>query len=184
MFHNRILFVPAAAGALIVLAGAALLFTLRPAAHKRAEVSPKDRPPSADATASGRELPKYRLAELNHRELAPDELRHGRVLLVFLTTGCEACVKDLDVVSRLSRDAPPDLRVYGVSFERQAQVETFVKEFDLKFPLLIDGGGGLARELDIHYFPSKYLVENGVITNSWRGVTRDEAELRRQLGYK
>jgi peroxiredoxin len=60
-------------------------------------------------------------------------------------------------------------------------VATFAKEFDLKFPLLIDAGGKLAGSLDIHYFPSTYLVEDGVITKSWRGVIRDEADFRHQL---
>ena len=45
-------------------------------------------------------------------------------------------------------------------------------------------GSQLARSLDIHYFPSKYLVEDGVITKVWRGATQDEAELRQQLGIK
>lgn len=79
---------------------------------------------------------------------------------------------------------PPGLRVYGVAIERPAQVATFVEEFDLKFPVLIDMGSQLARSLDIHHFPSKYLVEEGVITKVWRGATQDEAELRRQLSIK
>lgn len=184
MSHKRIMFFPAAVGALVVLIGAALLFALRPATFKRAEGASKHKPPAAAEQTAGQPLPKYRLAELNQRELSPDELRQGRVLLVYLTTSCEACIKDLDVVTRLQRDAPSDLRIYGVSVERQAQVETFIKEFDLSFPVLLDIGGGLARGLDIHYFPSKYLVEDGIITRTWRGATQDEAGLRQQLGMK
>lgn len=88
------------------------------------------------------------------------------------------------MVTRLKRDAPPDLQIYGVGIERPAQIETFVKEFDLKFPVLVDMGSQLARSLDIHYFPSKYLVKDGVIIRIWRGATQDEAELRQQLDIK
>lgn len=60
----------------------------------------------------------------------------------------------------------------------------FVKEFDLKFPVLIDMSSQLARPLDIHYFPSIYLAEDGVIAKVWRGITRDEADLYRQLSVQ
>jgi peroxiredoxin len=124
------------------------------------------------------------MASLDRQEIPADELRHGRVQLFYLTTACGPCVRETEVVSRLRQDAPPELRIYGVSIERPAQVATFVEEFDPKFPVLIDIGSQLARSLDIHYFPSKYLVEEGVITKVWRGATQDEAELRRQLGIK
>jgi len=103
------------------------------------------------------------------------------VLIVYLTTSCEPCIKEVETISRLQWDAPQDLRIYGINFERPAQVATFVKEFDLKFPVLINMSSQLARSLDIHYFPSKYLVEDGVITKVRRGATRDKADLRCQL---
>jgi peroxiredoxin len=129
-------------------------------------------------------LPPYRMANINQQELPTSELSHGRVLLVYITTSCEPCVKEVKVISRLHALNLPNLRIYGVSFERPAQVATFVKEFDLKFPVLIDMSSQLARALEIRYFPSTYLVEDGVITKQWRGVTLDEAELHRQLNVQ
>lgn len=66
----------------------------------------------------------------------------------------------------------------------QPAQEAFVKEFDLKFPVLVGVGAQLARSIDIHHFPSRYLVEDGVITKEWRGKTKDGATLRRQLGLQ
>jgi peroxiredoxin len=121
------------------------------------------------------------MTDINGQEIANGELTRGRVLLVYLTTSCEPCVEQAKIISRLSESAPPGVRIYGVSFERPAQVATFVREFDLKYSMLIDSGGKLAHSLDIHYFPSAYLVEDGMITKAWRGVTRDGADFRRQL---
>lgn len=129
-------------------------------------------------------LPAYRLMSLEHREVSADELRNGRVLIVYLTTGCKACIKEAEVISSLQRDAPPDLRIYGVAIERPAQVETFTREFNLTFPFLIDTEAQLARALDIRSFPSKYLIQDGVITKIWRGSTQNPAELRQQIGIK
>lgn len=136
------------------------------------------------ASMANERLPDYRLMSLERRELGADELRKGRVLIVYLTTNCSACVKEAEVISSLQRDAPPDLRIYGVAIERPAQVETFIREFNLTFPFLIDTEAQLARALDIHRFPSKYLVQDGVITKAWHGTTRNPVELRQQLDIK
>jgi hypothetical protein len=50
--------------------------------------------------------------------------------------------------------------------------------------MLVDMSAQLAKSLDIHYFPSTYLIEDGVIIYVWRGATQDEAELRRRLNIK
>jgi peroxiredoxin len=121
------------------------------------------------------------MVSINQQEVIDDELSHGRVLLVYLTTSCKPCLEEIGVISRLRARAPASLQVYGVSIERPAQVATFVKEVDLKFPMLVDVDAQLARSLDIHYFPSAFLIEDGVITKTWRGVTQDEADLYHQL---
>jgi thioredoxin-like negative regulator of GroEL len=50
--------------------------------------------------------------------------------------------------------------------------------------MLVDMSAQLAKSLDIHYFPSTYLIKDGVIIYVWRGATQDEAELRRRLNFK
>jgi peroxiredoxin len=182
MIRNHIAVLSAGLGALMMLAVTVWLVAAQLNAPLQAGAVARGRTTTGAAPESGQPLPEYHIANLDQQEIPADELRRGRVLLVYLTTSCEACVKETEVISRLHRDAPPDLRVYGIAIERPAQVATFVKEFDLKFPVLIDMGSQLTRSLDIHYFPSKYLVEDGIIKKVWRGSTQDEAELRRQLG--
>ena len=180
MNHSRITIL----GVLVVLATLVVFFTLQLNAAKRTEDPGKDRMPVGPVPMSPRPLPPYRLANTNQEEIPAGELSHGRVLLVYITTSCEPCVKEVKIISRLHTLNPQNLRIYGVSFERPAQVATFVKEFDLKFPVLIDMSSQLVRSLNIHYFPSTYLVEDGVITKEWRGVTLDEADLYRQLNVQ
>jgi peroxiredoxin len=129
-------------------------------------------------------MPDHRLIGLDGQALPADELRQGRVLFVYLTTNCEPCIKEVEVISRLHRDARSALRIYGISIDRPAQINTFIEEFDLKFPIFVDENARLAKSLDIHHFPSKYYVEDGVITKIWRGRTKDEATLRHELSIE
>jgi peroxiredoxin len=133
-------------------------------------------------SASHQPLPPNRLVDINRQEVQAEELYHGRVLLVFMTTSCEPCAEQAKITSKLHDAASSKLHIYGISFERPAQLASFVKEFDLKFPMLMDVNAELIRSLDIHYFPTALLVEDGQIIKTWRGVTRDEADLYRQLG--
>jgi peroxiredoxin len=177
MKHNRL----AILGTLFVLGASMWFLTSQLSASKRATFDGKEKAPVGLVSTSRQPLPAYRMMNVNEQDVPADELSRGRVLLVYLSVGCDPCVEQAKIISRLNEAGPSNLRIYGVSFERPAQVATFVKEFDLKFPVLIDRGSQLARSLDIHYFPSTYLVEDGVITKVWRGVTRDEADLHNQL---
>lgn len=147
-------------------------------------IIPPSRPIPGARVSIDRPLPAYQLTDFEGRVLAGDELRRGRILLVYLETGCSPCVKEAEIISRLRQDAPPDLRIYGVAVEGRAQLTDFAKTHNLSFPILSDTAGTLARSLDTKYFPSKYLIEDGIITNAWYGKTRDEDELRHQLNIR
>lgn len=140
-------------------------------------------PPAIDES-SREALPAYRLVNVNRQDVPDGELSRGRVLVVYITTSCEPCVEEAKIISRIVEAAPADLRVYGLTFDRPSQVAAFVEEVGLKFPVLIDMGARLAKSLDLRYFPSMFLVEDGIITKRWTGVTRDEANLHRQLSAR
>lgn len=177
MSHHRTLILCA-----LVLTVISVFFSLsRSSVRGDAKGAGEQRAPVGLVSVARQPLPAYRMVSVNRQEVIGDELSHGRVLLVYLTTSCKACLEEIGVISRLRERAPASLQVYGVGIERPAQVATFVKEVDLKFPMLVDVDAQLARSLDIHYFPSTFLIEDGVITKTWRGVTRDEADLYHQL---
>lgn len=139
-----------------------------------------DAPPAVD-DSSRQPLPAYRLVNVNREDIPEGELSRGRVLVVYLTTSCGPCAEEVKIISRFVEAAPTDIRVYGLTFDRPSQVAAFTEEVGTKFPVLIDTGARVAKSLDLRYFPSMFLVEDGIITKRWTGVTRDEADLRRQL---
>lgn len=179
MLPKRITPLSACACALLAAAGAAF-YTMRAGGY-RARVSPAG---DAGAAFVNRPLPECRLTGPGQRPVDADEMLKGRVLFVYLTTDCRHCIREAEVISRLRRDAPPEVKIYGVAMERAPVVEAFAEEYNLTFPVLLDEGARLARSLDLQNFPSKFLVQDGVIKQYWRGATRDEAELRRQLEIK
>jgi peroxiredoxin len=177
MSKNRIII----GAVLVVLSSLTLIFSAQLTASKRLGLREHISTHSELNSTPHPPLPPYRMASVDQREISDDVLSRGRVLLVFLTTSCEPCLEEAKIISRLHQFNSTHLRIYGVSFERPAQVASFIKELDLKFPMLIDVNAQLTHGLEIHYFPSLYLVEEGRITQVWRGVTRDETALYHQL---
>jgi peroxiredoxin len=184
MLHRRIITPAACFGVAIGLVAAGWLLSRYISARPDTEADDKRGLPQAVISNANQMLPPYRLADLNGQEIPTDKLRHGRVLLIYLTTGCAPCTKEAELISRLQQGISLDIHIYGVYIERPAQVATFIKEFDLKFPMLIDVDAQLAKSLDVHYFPSKYFIEDGIIKEIWHGMTEDEAKLRQRLNIE
>jgi peroxiredoxin len=182
MSGKKAILLSVAAGLLISAFAAVLLLktSAQPEAARR-EVPKGGRVLSPEPVAIERPLPEARLADLEGKEMTPEELRRGRYLLVFLTTSCGPCVDEAQAISRIVGESPTPIRVYGVGVERPAQVATFVKEYDLKFPFLHDKDSTLREAFDVRRFPTKLLVEDGVVKQAWYGKTTEEARLRSEL---
>lgn len=181
----------AAAAAVILSATTAVFFFKTSAQKSPAQASPArqeaaggSRVLSPEARKINKPLPDVRLADLEGREVPSDELRRGRHLLVFLTSGCGPCVDEANSISRVLEGSASPLSIHGVGVEKQEKVANFVKENGYKFPFLLDKDSGLRVGLDVRIFPSKFLVEDGVVKKAWYGKSPDEAMLRGALGIE
>lgn len=182
MPNKKLLLLSVTAGLLI----SALLavFLLKTSAQKSSAQKQPDARPRAvlpEAKTMDKPLPVARLADLEGRDVSPDELRRGRYLLVFMTAGCSPCVEEAGSISRLLQSGSSPLHVVGVGVENAGRVADFVRENDIKFPVILDKNAELREALDVRIFPSKYLVEDGVVKKAWYGTAADEAVLRGQL---
>jgi thiol-disulfide isomerase/thioredoxin len=126
-----------------------------------------------DPVDSGKSLPSAELVDDSKQLLADSELNSGKIILVFITSDCDACQRESQflkgVVSKRS-----DIRFYGViSF---GDMESSLRDAKQKFPFKVfyDRGFRLASELGINRVPIKIFVDNGIIKKSWGGATIDE----------
>lgn len=122
---------------------------------------------------SGKSLPSAELVDESNQLLADSELRKGRLVLVFVTSDCDACRKESEFLKGLVGKRG-DVPFYGViSF---GDMDSSLREAKGKFPFKVfyDRGFHLAGQLGIKRVPIKIFVENGVIKKSWGGATIDD----------
>ena len=128
---------------------------------------------AAEPVNSDHSLPSADLVNESNQPLAEAQLKNGKVLLVFITPECDACMKESEFLKDLVSKRT-DIRFYGViSF---GDMETSLQAAKQKFPFEVfyDRGFKLAGQLGINRVPIKVFVDNGVIKKSWGGATVDE----------
>lgn len=115
-------------------------------------------------------LPEAKLINLNSELLPDDKLRKGKVVLVFFTPECEACLKESEFLSDLVNKRN-DVKFYGVtSFGKPKET---LEDSKNKFPfdVYFDAESLLALNLKITKVPIKVYLEDGVIKKVWGGAT-------------
>lgn len=122
---------------------------------------------------SGKSLPDGNLVDESNQPFPNSELKSGKVVLVFITSDCDACFRESEFLRNVVGKRT-DVRFVGViSF---GDMESSLREARQKFPFKVfyDRGFQLAGHLGIKRVPVKIYVDNGIIKKSWGGATIDE----------
>lgn len=132
---------------------------------------------------SGEPLPKSDLFDIDGSSITPGLLRSGKVFLVFFTTNCPACQKEMKLISRVTPDLPDKIKIYGISFQNMNEIRSFLRDNGVTANILVDKHGVLMESLKVKYFPTKFLLQDGIILTTFFGNSQDEADLRSQMGF-
>lgn len=111
-----------------------------------------------------------------------EKLKKGKVLLGFLTRSCDACKKEIPNIAQALPSLASRMAVYGVYFEERNEVERFIQENQITFPILLDSGGRVFAGLGIRLIPAKVLIEDGIITKIWFGSSPSKSALIKDVG--
>ena len=85
----------------------------------------------------------------------------GKVVLVnFWATWCEPCVTEMPSLQRVRDQFAPRLEVVGVNYqEGPSRIQAFVDRSGIRFPIVRDTDGAVAKAWGARIFPASYLVD-------------------------
>lgn len=88
--------------------------------------------------------------------------RPAVTLVNFWASWCPHCVEEIPSMSELAQSYPEGkLRVLSINFKESPEhVDTFMKQFSVHFPVLIDRQGDVAAQWGVFAFPSSFLVDD------------------------
>jgi hypothetical protein len=139
------------------------------------------KPPPAPAsdtskTLIDKPLPQAVLVDAYGSQVDQQVLRKGRVILVFVTTDCDACGKETQFLGTLL-DRRKDVRFYGlIPFGRRPESPEAAKQM-FPFAVFFDEENSYVRTMGLNRVPVKVFLEDGIIKKGWIGAAlTDQAQ--------
>jgi hypothetical protein len=68
------------------------------------------------------------------------------------------------------------------SLEDKSLIIDFIRENKVSTEIVLDQHGELMKSLSVKYFPTSFLIEDGVIVKTWFGNSPSQTELFKHLG--
>lgn len=142
----------------------------------------KAQPVEIQAAPAGTTLPRAPLANLTTWHDEYQNVTKGKVLLVFVTTDCDACRKELANAGQAAPSLASRVNIYGIGIEEPDTVKKFAEVNHIDLPMLWDHGAVMLRQLGFRLMPTKVLLQDGVILKIWHGSSADNNMLLRDIG--
>ena len=87
-------------------------------------------------------------------------LRGKVVLVTFWATWCEPCVTEMPSMQTLRDRLAPRFEVLGINYQEGPQkINAFIEAMGIRFPIVRDTDGAVAKAWGARIFPSSYVVD-------------------------
>lgn len=111
----------------------------------------------------GAEAPDFALPTLSGETLRLSELQGHVVIINFWASWCQPCVNETPrLVSWYEQHSSAGLQVLGVDTlyqDSRESVETFAREQEVSYPVLLDEVGDISRQWQARQLPRSYVID-------------------------
>jgi hypothetical protein len=127
-----------------------------------------------------RPLPKADLVNISGQPFEDEQLRRGKIVLVFMMTDCQPCDRENSFLKTVAGSRQDIKFLYVIPFGNK---DASLKTSQAKYALdpFYDRGSNLSRSLDIYQVPVKIFLEDGIIKKVWLEATSSE---QKQADFK
>lgn len=124
--------------------------------------------PDSSRSLINKPLPQARLVDSDGSKIDEQILRRGRVIVVFMTMDCDACLAESKFLQTLL-DRRSDVAFYGlVPFGQRPDSATVAEKFP--FRVFYDESSSFVLAMGINRVPVKVFLEDGIIKKGWIGA--------------
>lgn len=126
---------------------------------------------------AGEIAPSFSGRDLSGNEVRLEDYAGKPVIVTFWSPYCSACLEELPVLQTIANDSQAEVALVTiVSKLPTAEVQQFMQDQGLTFPVIVDEPGGIATEYEITGVPVSYFINpDGSIDHSIIGADREGA---------
>lgn len=110
------------------------------------------------------------------------DVRQGNVLLIYLLPNCRGCQIEADILANSGLSQHSSLKIYGITNQNPDSIDQFAKDHNFTYPIFIDINDSLREKLNITFFPTNLILNEGIIEKGWVGSPSDVDELFKKIG--
>ncbi len=130
--------------------------------------------------------PDFSLTTLDGRSVTLSDLRGQVVLVNIWATWCPPCRAEMPAIEATYRAYQNQgfvvLAVNATSQDKQADIQPFMDEFGLSFPVPLDIDGAVTRAYHVSSLPTSFFIgRDGIIRDMLIGGPMAEAQLRARI---
>lgn len=156
---------------LIVVFCIGFIVSYRLIQNKQAEL------PGSTGSLINKPLPPAQLIDLNGSKVDEQILRRGKVILIFVTTDCNACLTESRFLQTIL-ERRTDVSFYGLIPFGKTPDTTQAAEKMFPFRVFYDEGNSYVRSMGINRVPVKVFLEDGIIKRGWIGAAMTDQSKR------
>jgi len=137
--------------------------------------------PESETAKKGKLAPGFQLADINGKTVSLDDFRGKPVLLNFWASWCGPCRSEMPYIQELYEEqSETGVAILAIDVgEDLAEVEEFIRDYSLTFPVLLDMTGTVAEKYNIRAIPTTYFIDSdGIIRDMKIGAFSSVAEIR------
>jgi len=114
----------------------------------------------------------FTLKDLKGNNVTLSSFRGKQVLITFGATWCPYCVKEVPELNAFfDKHQDKDVKVLSVDINESAdKVASFAKKHNVKYTILLDSDGEVAKKYEVYGIPAIFLIDkDGIIKYSGAG---------------
>ncbi|MBT2655969.1 redoxin domain-containing protein [Bacillus sp. ISL-18] len=123
----------------------------------------------------GAAAPDFELKTLTGDNVKLSDLKGKKVMLNFWATWCPPCKAEMPEMEQFSKQLNKDTVILAVNIDPQLDVQGFVNENKITFPILLDAEDKVNEAYQILSIPTTYFINSkGIIQNKYTGSMKLE----------
>lgn len=116
---------------------------------------------SADPPPLGSQLPRFSAQFVNGTAFSSDALIGRKTALIFFTTDCPHCQRQLQNFDTLAKEfEAPDLQLVALSLHDVTKTEEFLRRYPLEIPILLLSDTNVKDYFGVAIVPAVYLYDD------------------------